>query len=298
MNFNGCSEKSSELPRGAEFHLCALQVNPHHYNETFHGNEAAGNAESHAKAIVAKAVELGVSVLAITDHNNVSGVEAFRNAADGYGITIFPGFELTSSEGVHVLCIYPPDTEKETLERYLGDFGIYETESTSDLSSQTFVEILKKVRTQKGITIAAHATNHNGLFVTLSGRARVKAWQSKDLLAIQIPGAVDELPQSVQQIVKNKNPDYQRLPAAGDNLAVTVVNAKDVVNSEDLENPSATCRIKMSEIGIDGLRQAFLDPGSRIRLSSDPPLDKHTELISLSCKADFWTARLFNSTRT
>ena len=78
MNSSGCSEKSSKIPRGAEFHLCALQVNPHHYNETFRGKETAGDVESHAKAIVAKAVEIGVSVLAITDHNNVSGVEAFR----------------------------------------------------------------------------------------------------------------------------------------------------------------------------------------------------------------------------
>ena len=203
------------FPRGAEFHLCALQVNPHHYNETFRGKEAAGNAESHAKAIVAKAVELGVSVLAITDHNNVSGVEAFRNAADGYGITIFPGFELSSSEGIHILCIYPPDTEKETLERYLGDFGIYETESTSDLSNLSFVEILKKVRTHNGISIAAHATNNSGLFSVLDGKARIKAWQSKDLLAIQIPGPVNELPQSEQQIVKNKNPRLPTPPRSG-----------------------------------------------------------------------------------
>ena len=287
MNFNGCSEKSSKLPRGAEFHRCALQVNPHHYNETFRGKEAANDAGSHANAIVAKADEIGVSALAITDHNNVSGVEAFRNAATGYRITIFPGFELASSEGVHVLCIYSPDTEKETLERYLGDFGIYMTESSSDLSSLSFVEILEKVRAQGGITIAAHAANNSGLFETLSGQARVKAWQCHDLVAIQIPGPVKELPRSALQIVENKNTDYRRLHAAGDNLAVAVVNAKDVVNSEDLEDSSATCWIKMSEVGIEGLRQAFLDPESRIRLNGDPPPEEHAELNSLAWQGGF-----------
>ncbi len=287
MNSNGFSEKSSKLPRGAEFHRCSLQVNPHHYNETFRGKETAGDVESHANAIVAKAAEIGVSALAITDHNNVSGVEAFRNAATGYRITIFPGFELTSSEGVHVLCIYSPDTEEETLGRYLGDFGIYVTESSSDLSSLSFVEILEKVRAQGGITIAAHATNNSGLFSVLDGKARIKAWQSKDLLAIQIPGPVKELPRSALQIVENKNADYRRLHAAGDNLAVAVVNAKDVVNSEDLEDPSATCWIKMSEVGIEGLRQAFLDPESRIRLNGDPPPEEHAELISLTWQGGF-----------
>ena len=34
---------------------------------------------------------MDVSVLAITDHNDVSGVAAFREAADGRGITVLPG---------------------------------------------------------------------------------------------------------------------------------------------------------------------------------------------------------------
>ncbi len=294
MNSNDSDARSNKLTRGAVFHRCALQVNPHDYSRTFRGKEAANDTRSHANAIVARAAKIGVTALAITNHNNVSGVAAFRNASTSYGITIFPGFELTSSEGIHVLCIYSPDTEEEILGRYLGDFGIYETESSSDLSSLTFVEILKKVRTQKGITIAAHATNNSGLFETLSGQARVKAWQCHDLLAIQIPGSVNELPRSALQIVENKNADYRRLHAAGDNLAVAVVNAKDVVNSEDLEDSSATCWIKMSEVGIEGLRQAFLDPESRIRLNSDPPPEEHAELISLAWQGGFLDGAAFH----
>ena len=77
---------------GAVFHQCALHVNPYHYSNTFRGQETEGDAQSHAEAIVAKAAEIGVSVLAITDHNNVSGVAAFREAAKNRGITIFSRF--------------------------------------------------------------------------------------------------------------------------------------------------------------------------------------------------------------
>ena len=173
---------------GAVFHRCALQVNPHHYGSTFRGQEGTGNAQSHAEAIVAKAAEIGVSVLAITDHNNVSGVAAFREAAENRGITIFPGFELSSSEGIHVLCIYPPDTGENQLSRYLGEFGIRDTKPSSKPSRESFDVILEKVRGQGGITIAAHITSGKGLFKVFTGEARINAWQNKHLLAVQIPG--------------------------------------------------------------------------------------------------------------
>ena len=102
--------KAKALPAGAVFHRCALQVNPHHYPGTFRGKPAGGDAKAHAEAIVAKAAAIGVSMLAVTDHNDVSGVPAFRRAAAHRHIHVFPGFELSSSEGIHVLCIYPQDT--------------------------------------------------------------------------------------------------------------------------------------------------------------------------------------------
>ena len=98
---------------------------------------------------------------------------------------------------------------------------------------------------------------------------------------------MEELPQDVRPIVENKNPDYRRAHPAGESLAVATVNAKDVFRSTDLEDVSATCLIKMSEVGIEGLRQAFLDPGSRIRLNSDPTPDEHAELVALAWDGGF-----------
>ena len=241
----------------------------------------------YAKAIVDKALEIGVSVLAVTDHNSVSDIPAFRAAAEGRNITIFPGFELSSSETIHVLCIYPPDTVEEQLERFLGEFGIRKTEPSSDLSSASFEEVLRKVREQGGITIAAHVITDNGLFTVLDGQSRIRAWRNADLLAIQIPGPVIDLPNSVRPIVENKNPDYRRTHAAGERQAVAVVNAKDVTKPQDLQDQSATCWIKMSEVTIEGLRQAFLDPVSRIRLNSDPEPEEHAELRTLAWEGGF-----------
>lgn len=273
---------------GAVFHRCALQVNPHHYGGTFRGRETRGEPRSHAEAVVAQAADIGVSVLAITDHNNISGVAEFRHAADGWGITIFPGFELSSVEGIHVLCVYPVDTGDEKLGRFLGEFGILETRPSSNLSTTSFKDILLKVQHQGGIAIAAHVTNDKGLFRVLSGQTRIDVWRDPNLLAIQIPGSVEDLPEDVCQIVKNRNPEYRRAHSASEELAIAAVNAKDVVTPEDLKHPSATSWIKMSEVSIEGFRQAFLDPESRIRLNSAPkPEDHNTKLVSISWKGGF-----------
>ncbi len=276
-----------KLPGGARFYKCALQINPHHYSKTYRGTPAQGNAETHAHQVVDKAAELGVSVLAVTDHNNVSGVALIREAAKERDIHVLPGFEVSTSEGVHVLCIYPPDTDEDRLGRYLGEFGIRNTEHSSQPSTKTFTDILRCVRDQGGVTIAAHVTNDGGLFRVLSGQARIRAWKDDNLLAIQTPGPVDDLPQDVRSIVENKNTDYRRAHVPGNGLAVAVVNARDVAAPEDLDDPSATCWIKMSEVSIEGLRQAFLDPGSRIRLNSAPAPEDHAEFVTIAWEGGF-----------
>ena len=168
---------TAQPPGGARFYRCALQVNPHHYAQTYRGQAAQGDALCHARKIVDKAVQAGIEVLAITDHNSVDGVAAFRAASRNRPIHMFPGFELSSSEGVHLLCLYPPDTGDDQLGRYLGEFGIRETTPSSEPAAKAFAEILAAVDSQGGVAIAAHVTNDGGLFKVLPGQPRIRAWR-------------------------------------------------------------------------------------------------------------------------
>ena len=278
---------ASNLPAGARFHRCAFQVNPHHYGGTYRGKASPLDEAGYTAALIDKAEKLGITVLAVTDHNHVGGVDSIRTEAGGRGIHVFPGFELTSTEGIDVLCLYPPETPAGQLERFLGEFGIRETTTSSDPCHKSFSELLNHVRSQGGVTIAAHITNANGLLRVLNGQPRIRAWRDRNLHAVQIPGSVPDLPDDVRPIVRNHNPDYVRKFAPEEDLALAVVNASDVVSPDDLAEPSATCWVKMSAIGIEGLRQAFLDPRSRIRLHSDAEPDEHSELVAMSWQGGF-----------
>ena len=61
--------------------------------------------------IVDKALELGIQIIAITDHNASANVEAVMQAAQGTDLTVIPGMELQTNEEIHSLCLF------ETLEQ-------------------------------------------------------------------------------------------------------------------------------------------------------------------------------------
>ena len=280
------SQTSTSRNAGAQFYKCAFQVNPHSYGRTYRGKPTDFDEAGYARALIDKAEALDIGVLAVTDHNSVSGVDAIRAVAQERNIVVFPGFELTTTEGIHVLCLYAPNTPTQRLERLLGECGIRDTNLSSDPCGKAFSTVLATARHQGGTSIAAHATTEGGLFKALKGRARISLWKDENLHAIQIPGSIEDLPQEVREIVLNRDPHYAREHTPEPEMSLAVVNARDVTTPEDLEHPGATCWVKMSELSIEGLRQAFLDPGSRIRLAAPEP-DEHAELVEMRWEGGF-----------
>lgn len=273
-------QKEKQHKAGARDFRCALQVNPSAYLKRFRGQDH-GLGHSYAEAILSKCRELGIQVIGVTDHNDHSGVEEFRSISSKFGITVFPGFELCSLEGIHVLCLFDPDCSAEQLPLHLGGLGVHRPGPTADISAIGLSEILRVVWEKGGVTIAAHVTSNNGLLTQIDGQARVKLWQDEYLHAVQIPGSLEDAPDQLKPILENRNFQYRR------KNPVAVLNACDISEPGDLEKAGAWSTISMSKPTIEGLRQAFLDPDSRIRLSSDDEVPEHIELQSISWEGGF-----------
>jgi predicted metal-dependent phosphoesterase TrpH len=71
--------------------------------------------------IVGMAYVKGLQAIAITDHNSVRNAPAAIAHGNEYGLTVIPGMELTTSEEVHVVCLFV-DMESASL---FGDY-VYE----------------------------------------------------------------------------------------------------------------------------------------------------------------------------
>ena len=288
---NAALQQVRTLPKGAKFYRCAFQVNPAGYAQKFRGDGHGLDERTYVQKVLDRCVALDIEVIAVTDHNDAGAIALFREEAKTRTITVFPGFEVASSEGVHVLCIYPLDATDAALERYLGQLDITTTEPSSSLSKKSFADLLECVRTQGGLTIAAHITQEKGLLNTLHGQARIHAWRDPNLLCVQIPGSVEEAPDDKRAILKNQNADYKREVGPDATTALAIVNAGDVAKPEDLDLVTSTCWVKMTEPSLEGLRQAFLDPASRIRLSSDPVPEAHAEFVGLAWQGGFLDGR-------
>lgn len=71
--------------------------------------------------IVGMAAVKGLDVIALTDHNSCRNCPAAMRHGETYGVIVIPGMELTTSEEVHVICLFP------TLEDALAfDAYVYE----------------------------------------------------------------------------------------------------------------------------------------------------------------------------
>jgi len=71
--------------------------------------------------IVRRARELGLGLIAITDHNSAENVDSVQRAARGSGLKVLPGMEVQTSEEVHVLCLF--DTLEQVLDWQECVFG-------------------------------------------------------------------------------------------------------------------------------------------------------------------------------
>lgn len=274
-------EQALELPNGARFYRCALQVNPFGYLLTQKKTTPFPDEDAYNAAIVEACKANGIEVIGITDHYRVNSMVGLRQAAEEVGIHVFPGFEAVTKDGVHVLCLFNTDTDIAYLERMLGACGIHSDHAASPVGQYDTTEFLECAEKWGAICIAAHVASSGGLLDRLSGQPRINAWKSKHLLACSLPGPVSDAPDSLRPILENKNAEHRR------ERPIAVINAQDVCGPEELAQSSASSWIKMSEVSVAGLRQAFLDHESRIRLVTAPAPEDHTEFVAMAWQGGF-----------
>jgi len=70
--------------------------------------------------IVRKALDCGLNLIAITDHNASENVPAVIKAAQGHDLTVLPGMELQTEEEVHVLCLFDSMAQLDRLQEIVN----------------------------------------------------------------------------------------------------------------------------------------------------------------------------------
>ena len=67
----------------------------------------------------------GIDILALTDHNTCKNCPAFFEAAKRYGIIPIAGMELTTSEDIHIVCLFEHLSDAMRFDEAVGEHRIF-----------------------------------------------------------------------------------------------------------------------------------------------------------------------------
>jgi len=259
----------------AKFWKCALQVNPSGYI-AYRGKMPTLTEDEYNKQLVDVCKEENIKIIGLADHGNVDAVDSIRTLMNVSDIIVFPGFEISSSEKIHFVCLFSEDTTKDQLNRYLGNLELTDPSDGVRPSSLSAEQLIRKVDELGGFIYAAHSTGDSGILKQKANHV----WKNSLLKAAQIPGKVEDAG-NFKNILLNKETDYIRLNP------IALINAKDVAVPEDLKDQSASCLIKMTTPSFQAFKAAFVDPQARIRLNYNNQEHFYSKINNISISGGF-----------
>jgi len=138
------------------------------------------------------ALAAGLEAIAITDHNSVEAIEDMREVADGKGLGMFAGVEL-STVGGHIVALFPHDTPVDDLRKFLLHVGLEQQQwgDAINLANGDTEEVLQEIVEWGGLAITAHVERWPSGFLETNLPRQVKmAIHASDYLSaleISIP---------------------------------------------------------------------------------------------------------------
>ena len=238
------------LPIGAKWLKADLHIH------TPASTDFKGSPDTTPRDIVDAAIEKELDIIAITDHNTVDWCDKVREAAEGTPLTVFPGVELSTSQG-HVLVLFDIDAKPDAMKDFLisaqflsNQMG--DVEHSTELKISEVAEVATK---HGGIAIAAHADKNRGFLKTVPiAQDRRTVYRSQDLWAIEIT-----------------DPESRVIHQSGKYYPPRRMTCLQFSDSHRLGDDIGTrCTfLKMGERNIGGLKLALLDPDIRVRFYED-----------------------------
>ncbi len=80
-----------------------------------------GDMDMTPNNIVGMSTLLGLNLIALTDHNTCQNCPAVEELGRANGICVLSGMELTTSEEIHVVCLFPSSEKALNFESFVAD---------------------------------------------------------------------------------------------------------------------------------------------------------------------------------
>lgn len=229
--------------------------------------------------VVRIALDKGLDVIGITDHNTAEWCDPVRKAAEGSNLTVLPGVEISTPQG-HLLAIFDGDVNASEIEDLLVKAGISRDKFGSlDVSTQSGIaEVSTSVAKAGGVAIAAHADGERGFLKMISVAAeRQRVYATPDLRAIEILDAASKQKHQSGELYGRR---------------MTCIQSSDCwpkgADRHQLDGMAYRYSLlKIEERSIAGLKLALLDPDIRVQLADNESQSVNCSILGM------WVTRGF-----
>jgi ABC-type lipoprotein export system ATPase subunit len=243
----------------SRFYLTDLQVHTPADSQQSYGDWGGKdpNAEF-AKKFIQTCKDRGLEVFAVTDHNRVDWYPVLREEGDRQGVYVFPGAEVSINR-CHLLIVWERTEEGYSLaQQFLAscwDPGAGRFKPNGDplpVSKGQVADVAKRALFHKGLVLAPHSTQKDiGFFA--SGVCTNRA----DVIKKNLIAGFDVYGNAGLGVLKSPQADFSELP-------VPWFISGDVRTFDDIAKRASFMKLG-AEPSMEGLRQAFLMPETRIR---------------------------------
>jgi len=249
-------------------------------------------------AILQKAEERGLDIVAFTDHNSVSGIAAMRreiedlelleeldrlapaekSILDEYRrlrekILVLSGFEFTAAYGFHILGIFPPEMTVRRLEHLLltldvpeeqMEMGSGQVNATADVL--TAYEVIHE---SGGLVIPAHVDTAHGVAMQgfrFGGPTKIAYTQSEYLHALEVTDFDDMTRRATASFFNGSKPEYPRRMHCIQGSDAHRLSREGAHRETDLGIGDRATEVQLPERSFAALATLFLsDEFTRIR---------------------------------
>lgn len=283
------------IPSGARFYRGDLHI--HSYGASHDVQDPGMTPE----AIVKTALAENLSLIAITDHNEIANVAAAIKASAGTSLFVVPGIELSTPEG-HLLVYFGSVDE---LAEYYGKVNLAGRGTPDSRCQTSLLDCLKAIDPSKGFAILAHVDGGAGLEQKVAGYPPHKAdiicepsLLGLELLSAKSPISFSESDPIPERAQYGKKRIESLKLGAKQYLARVLFSDSHKLSSlgKNTNQQSRMTRLKMDSPTFEGLRVAMQDADARVRIEDEIP-DAVPYVLGISLEGGFLDGQALHFSR-
>jgi ABC-type cobalamin/Fe3+-siderophores transport system ATPase subunit len=264
------AEAFAAVSSGAKFFRGDLHI--HSFVASHDVKDAAATPE----AIVATAHAEGLSIIALTDHNEIMNVPAAIEAGRAVGVFVVPGVELSTPEG-HLLCYAPT---ADALERFFNRLQIADRRTNTCRCQTGALQCLELIAAEGGFGVLAHVELDGAFESNLPRFTPAKI----DILCHPALQGIEVTKADCPILYDGRDTDPDRKKVAAERIKRLKLGSEQylarILNSDahslnavgrNANRDQRITRFKMETPSLEGLRMALETADTRVRIEEGLP---------------------------